>query len=337
MAGRVCFVINPESEVVAAPSYKDRRNALMVAGILQIVMGAGAWLMALLSAVVAQAASRQGVSSASMVPGVIFYLGIGAIFVALGIGTIRARRWARSIWLVFSAGWLVFGVLGGVAMGYWMPRMFQGLAGGGGGPTAPPGVFVIILVVTFSFAAVFLFVVPLCFLLFFRSPHVKATCEALNPGPCWTDSFPLPALAAAFWMAVMGASLTAMPVIYGGWFPVFGTFVKGSAGYVLWGGLLSLCWVSTLGLLRRWRWACDAALVLVLLFSSSSIATYAATDPRELYAVMGMADVQVQMLERMGFMTPAYMVSTSVCFLLPYLVMLLWARLALGRSRGSVD
>ena len=36
----------------------------------------------------------------------------GIVFIILGVGTIRGRRWARALWLVLSGGWLVSGVVG---------------------------------------------------------------------------------------------------------------------------------------------------------------------------------------------------------------------------------
>ncbi len=322
--------MNPNDVIPEVP-YKDRRNGLMIVGILQIVMGAGAWLLALLTGVTVQMAARQGMSAASMLPGLLFYTGAGAVFIGLGVGTVRGRRWARAIWLVVSTGWLVFGVIGLGGMVYWIPRVFEAL--GTMGPNQPPpGVFTIMLVVMLGFGTVFLLVVPLVFVLFFRSPHVKATCEAINPAPSWSDSRPLPVLAAALWVSFLGLSMLAMPFMYGGLYPVFGAFVRGGVGWALWGGTITACAVCALGLFRGRVWACDGALVLVLAFSASSILTYWKADMKELYVSMGMLDAQIQLIEKMGLMSSGYMASTSVCFLCPYILLLAWARYKISRD-----
>ena len=63
-----------------------------------------------------------------MLPNVVLYTVLVVGMFALGIGSIRARRWARALTLVLAWMWLVLGVTTMVMMSVWMPRMLR-LAG----------------------------------------------------------------------------------------------------------------------------------------------------------------------------------------------------------------
>ncbi len=87
------------------------------------------------------------------------YAIVSALLFAMGIGTHKARRWARSGMLVFSWGWLIVGLMDIVFS--WQ----TGLAG-------------------FCFALLST-LLPIPFLLFLRSPSVKATFDYRDPRPRW--------------------------------------------------------------------------------------------------------------------------------------------------------
>lgn len=320
-----------ETQPSVVGEYQDRRTWLLVVGILQIVMGAGAWLLALLSAVMAGSMARQGINTGSMISGVVFYGLGGAVFVALGVGTLRGRRWARAIWYVFSIGWLISGVIGLGAMIILMPGMIRNMIPEGA-PTPPVAAMVVPMVVMGLFMLILMVVVPLIFLLFFRSPHVRATCEAMNPDASWTDALSAPLLAAMLWMGLLTVTFLCMPLAYQGVFPAFGRYLHGAVGIGLWVLAGVMCGVSTYGLSQRAVWGWSLAMLMVLLFAATSIVTYVEAGARELYEAMGMLPMQMEMMERMGLMSTGYMVGTTLMFVVPFLVLLFWARGSLTRE-----
>lgn len=314
--------------------YKDRRTALLVAGILEIILGAGAWLMVALMILGASlAAGAGGGNMASMVPGMAVYGVAGLVFVVLGIGSIRARRWARSLWLVTATSWLMVGVLGVAMMFVIMPGMLQGA--GPGAPPPPPGVQTVILLTMVSFMSVLMIALPGGLILLYRSPHVRATCEAENPQACWTDGCPLPVLGAALWLGSMALSLPWMGLVYGGLYPVFGGFARGAAGHGLWilSGLLS--GVAAWGVYRRNTALWILAILLVVGLGASATVTYAVADIRQLYEGMGIQGVQLEQIERMGLARPSYMIGSTLAAILPLLGLLCWARACFSAPGGS--
>lgn len=309
----------------AGPAFKDRRAALMVVGILEMVLGLGAWGMAGLIVFGALLGARgAGVSMGPLVPGLVMYGVSGLVFLGLGVGSMRARRWARDLWLVISVGWLLCGVMSLVGAAFWLPALFRGAPAGQ--PTPPPGVMMVVMAMVLIFLVLFMIVVPLALFLFYRSPHVRATCEAAQPEPGWTSGRPLPVLAAALWFGVMAAMMAGMPVAYGGLFPCFGRFVGGAAGWFGWWVVAAGCAVAASGLYQRRRAAWWLALTLLVLLSVSAVVTYAVADIGELYRAMGIQGAQMTEIERMGFTRPGFLVGSALAGILPFVALLIWIR-----------
>lgn len=327
--------VSPGVESEVGSGFHDRRTALLVVGILEIVLGACAWLMCALMVLGATMAARQGGASvASMIPGMASYFLAGVVFMILGAGSIKARRWARALWLVVGTSWLLVGILG-IGMAFLiLPGILQGSQAAGGGPAPPEGVLTIVVLVTVGFLSIFMVAVPLALVLFYRSPHVRATCEAVNPWPCWTDRRPLPVLGAALWLGVMALSLPAMAPVYGGLYPAFGRFIGGPAGYALWIGSGLLAGVAAVGVFQRRMPFWWLAFLLVAVQGVSTTLTYAVADLRPLFEGMGVKGDQLVQLERMNLLSPGYMVATTLSAVLPLLGLLLWARTVLPEEPG---
>jgi hypothetical protein len=305
--------MNPPPVNSSVGPYRDRRTALLIAGVLEILLGVGAWLIVGLMIFAASMVTAQGAGSkGSMIPGIAVYGIAGLVFVMLGVGSIRARRWARALWLVVSSFWLIGGVLAAAVVALLMASV--------------AGVESILLIAILSFFAVFMIGLPASLLAFYRSPHVKATCEAAAPEPCWTDGCPLPVLGAALWFASMTLTLPWMGWLYGGLYPFFGHFVRGAAGHGLWmvSGLLS--GIATYGIYRRIHTLWLLGLVLVLGQGISATVTYAVVDPKELFAAMGIEGAALEQIERMGMIRPSYMIGSVAAAILPMVGLLLWAR-----------
>ena len=99
------------------PAYPDRSTRLTVFGIFQILLGCVCGLIGLMLVVVptmgptANAPQGQAMNTRMMIPGMVIYLLLAVAFVWLGIGSLRARRWAWTLTVVLSWMWLVMGVV----------------------------------------------------------------------------------------------------------------------------------------------------------------------------------------------------------------------------------
>ncbi len=319
----------PPAPFVPPAPFKNRRAALIVAGILEILMGLAAFgLVALIFVSFRMAAAQGGVSMASFIPGALTYGAAGIIFVCLGIGSLMARRWARALWVVLSIGWLAIGILSFLFLIIWLPSFLRNVLGAA---NAPPNALTIALVVACGLVGVFMVLLPLALLLFYRGRNVRRTCEAAQPEADWTDRCPLPVLSAAMWIGTLAVLYAAIGFAYGGMFPFFGQMIHGWPGVILWLVMAAAIGGAAVGLYRGRMDAWWSAMALLVILAVSSVVTYLHVDISEFYAAMGLQGPQMAQLEQMGLMSRGYLIWSSLGMLVPYLALLAWALSALRR------
>jgi hypothetical protein len=69
-----------------------------------------------------------------------------------------------------------------------------------------------VIAIAFVFNGVVFVLLPAIWTYFYRSPHVKATCEARDPVARWTDACPLPVLGFCLWLLFSVPMLLVMPI-----------------------------------------------------------------------------------------------------------------------------
>lgn len=222
-------------EVMVTPGVahaRDRRVGLMVFGVAQILIGVICAGLALGAVASAEIATRRGIpgAGAAVASGMVLW-GLAAVyFVAAGIGSIRARRWAQALSVSVSAVWLAGGIVATLMMAIILPRALRQYASTDA--TFAAGVSAITTLVAFV-------LVPLGLFLFYRSEATRLTCERLDPKRRWTDRVPRPVLAVIVVMAFTSVALIANvgnPVM-----PFMGSVVTGAPAALTFFGLAVLC------------------------------------------------------------------------------------------------
>jgi hypothetical protein len=184
-----------------------------------------------------------------------------------------------------------------------------------------PALWVFVLVSGGMISCIYI-VIPIAFVLFYQSRHVKATCERKDPKPRWTDRCPLPVLGLCVMLALGLVSFLVTPM-YNFVLPFFGSFLSGWQGALLWLVNLAVLVYLVRGLykLRPAAWWVTVAWVLFL--TASSIVTFTARDPIEMYEAMGLPEEQLQAMREMNVTAelpmPLLMAAGAVAFL-AYLV-----------------
>jgi len=283
----------------AAPDYRDRGTGLVVFGVAEILLGV-LFALAIPLMLFAQMAAPHGPDSPPR-PQIFSALTVYAVsavaLVWLGIGSILARRWARAILLSLSGAALCAGALGLVTLAIIMPRLFDAIAHSGQRPL-PPGALLLMKVVAMTFMSLYI-LVPLSIFLFYRSPHVKRTCEVRDPVERWTDRCPLPVLALCLLMAFGGIIMLGLLGSFRG-FPVFGIFVPGASGHLLVILFAGLFFYLARGLYRLQIGAWWAALGLMILSAISNLVTFWGPNLGDTYAKMGLDQRSAAMAGQMS-------------------------------------
>jgi MFS family permease len=298
-------------------AHKDRYAGLIIFGVLQLLLACFFALMVPLIIFGAVVTANQGANSPGAMPlsstivGGLVYVLASAWFFTTGIGSILARRWARALILVSSWIWLVSGAGGFVFMLLFMPAMYKQMGSTG---QMPEGALMVMMVVMFVFMSIFYIVVPGLFVLFYRSRHVKATCDTRDPRTRWTDRCPLPVLALCLLFAVWAVSMPLMGA-YGWLFPFFGTILTGWQGAAICLALSAIAAYITWGAYRLKIGAWWSAIVVTCLLAISNGITFSRVSLLDFYERMNFPPQQLEILRQTGL--------SESSFFLWYIVLML--------------
>jgi hypothetical protein len=279
-------------------AFKDRKIGLVVFGIFQILLGVLCSLLLplmILGSLLDKNASS-GTSLSMLIPGMLVYAFLAGWFITMGVGSILARRWARALSLIFSWLWLVCGIGGLLFLLVFMPGMLAKMSQGG---QMPPSAVAIVKLVMFGTLAVIYVILPGMFVFFYRSRHVKATCDARDARTRWTDRCPLPVLALSLMFGFWAGSMSFMG-FYNWAIPFFGCILSGPAG-----AAVAVVLVLVTGYLSWGTWhlsltAWWCAVLSMILWTVSTILTFARVDFMQLYEKMNFPAQQIELMKQSG-------------------------------------
>ena len=275
----------------SAEDHRDRSTGLVVFGATEILIGLAC--ASLIPLTIATASLSPVIDPRVVLPSLVLYGLIAAVFIILGVGSIRARRWAVALTLSLSWVWLITGV-GTMALSWWLlPELWYSLGAASGLDDAAAKVVAIAITL---FLGVIYVVLPGAFILFYRSPNVVATCRSRDFQPDWTDRCPQRLLALTVAYALGGLSIVAVPA-YGFAFPFFGRVLSGPAGAVCWVIVFVLSAALAWGTSRREPWAWWTALVAAGIGGVSSAVTFAVIDASDLFQIEGLLAEQRALIE----------------------------------------
>jgi len=310
----------------AAPLSKDRSAGLVIFGILTILLGAlCAMLIPLMLASQAMAEKSTGVPGnyQAIIPAVAVYGVLAVALVWLGIGSIRKRRWARALLLIGAWIWLVMGVLVMATLAFLLPQIAAGASAQG---QMPAGAKWILVLVPLIFMGIIFLIVPGILVFFYRSPHVKATFERLDPTPCWTDRCPLPVLALSLMLGIGAVSMIGMALTSRSVFPFFGLLLSGPSASA-----------AMIVMVAVWAWCARAlyrldprgwlvVFAVICLFAISHMITYSFHDITEVYGLMGYTPQQREQIAKYSFLKNGVMAWSALIWTLPMLGYLLYVK-----------
>lgn len=316
----------------ASPAYADRSTGLLIFGIIEIIGGVLTFLMIplmLLGLVIGRKAGAATPAS-SMITGALTYAGLAVLLLVLGIAATQAKRWAWALNLIFSWIWLIGGSLITVMMVLVLPgSVLAGMkqaAGRNPNPAAPSTtVMAVVLTLMIVFMAVFFIVLPIAFLVFYRSKNVELTCKNRDPKERWTDRIPLPVVAYGLLIS-FGAAYNLMAAFSRPLFPLFGRYLTGiPAGSILFGFAIVDAVVAVLFFrikVAGW-WLAVVTLGLRLI---SAVFTFTRANLMEAYSRSGWSSQQLEALSRSPFGHGHFLVLWTLALLIPYFGLLLWTK-----------
>lgn len=315
------------------PTYRDRSTPIFAFGVLEILGGGLAALMVpfmLLGLAFGRRASGSTVPLRSIVPSALSYAILAGVLITLGIGTVLIKRWARALNLIVSWLWLIMGVLVTALLIWVMPSAF--LAGmhsadlrTPSGPQLPTLFAAVVLTFVIVICAIFLIVLPIVFLFFYRSKNVEETFRHRDPVERWTDRRPLPVIAAALLYSSAALYFVLISFITP-LFPFFGKYLVGPAGAVIFlvmAAIYVYIAVSMLHLKLRGWWV---AIIVMAFHIVSGALTYARADLLQAYSRMGWSEAQIDAVRRNPILRTGAFLWWSLGIGIAHFVFLCWLR-----------
>lgn len=293
---------------------KDRSGALVFFGIIHFIGGAICLLLILTTV----AAST--VPQASIAQNLLVYSIFAVYLFAVGIGSIRKRRWARALALVVSWIWLVSGVFSCAMLILVMPHIMV---------LVPPSEARMVTILVAAMVAFFYVALPLVFILFYGRLDVRATVEAHDPQVRWTDRVPLPVLGVSLVLAFGALVLianAASPVI-----PLFGAVLTGAPATLTVLALAALLAFVAVQLYRLKESAWWTLVLLQLISGVFAALTLARTDINSVFEKMGVITPQIRAMHlEQIFSNPLLWGLAAVAWIV-YFAFLIWIRRDFGR------
>lgn len=292
--------MSEQKEIAQVTEFKDRKVGLVIFGSLEILFGVFCGLIVLFMlasiSTLAQSPPVKPLNLQMVIPAMTFYGLLAVFFIWLGIGSMRTRRWARALLLVFSWIWLVSGVLGVVLFFVIMPDLFNQIAQN---QKMPGNTIFITQLVIGAVLGFFYILIPGVFVLFYRSKHVKATCEFRDSQVRWTDKCPLPLLALSI-LLILGAYSLSWMLFYGRAVPLFGTIVSGVPGIVVILAVMLILLALARGIYKTNLKAWWGALALGIIGSISGFITFSRFSLLELYEKMQFPAQDMEFVKQSG-------------------------------------
>jgi len=287
------------------PAFKDRSSLLIVFGAVQIILGALCALfipLMLLGIVMSHNEGAPSVPLSTHLMAVAVYFGLAVAFIWLGIGSIRAQRWAHALTLITSWIGLISGIFIVIIVTAILPVSF--LAGIRAASSQNPqatgvstGVMAAILTFMIVIFAVCLIGIPTAFVIFYSRRNVLETCRRRDPVERWTDRCPLPVLAACV-LFISGAVYSLFFGITTPVFPFFGKYITGIPAGIVFIFFAALDFFLAWAVFRRRIFAWWLAVCVIGLRVISYAITFEHRNILEAYSRLGWSSSYVQMLRQ---------------------------------------
>ena len=241
-----------------------------------------------------------------------YYL-IALVFIPLGYGHLRLRRWARPLALALLWFWTVMGVPLCIAF------LFALLSAK---PLSPILSMAVIALTCVAYPAI-----PAVMIRFYRSKAVRATFEKGEPAPHWIESLPVPVIVEGLLLAFYVVVLHAL-ILLNGAFPLFGRWVTGLPGIAIIDivclALVLLIW----GILKQQKWGWWGSLLSFATLTVSWLFTLFTSTWQDVLDALDFPAFERELMERV----PLQGYHLAILAAAPLLLTLV----AILRAKGSI-
>jgi hypothetical protein len=320
------------------PPLKNRRGWLIAFGVVEILIACFCLLLLALMAgglVVLSHANRPtgapGISAAGAIMAVLFYGGLGVLFLILGVGSIKRKNWARIGSQIVSGFWLFTGILSSLFCVFVLPHFMEQQG------NLPPEQLRLISVVMDLLMIVVMVLLPASLLVFYSLKSVRVTCLATGQGqgPMMGSRGqaagppPVSIILLALWECLGALAVLSLLVVRAN--VIFGLVVRGPSAIFLMTAHAILSAIAACLVYRRDYLGWAISLFKNLFWAASWLVTLLSRDLMDIYRQMGFGEQQMQLLRRLPHFQWLISVS-SMAALAVYLILIWYTKKFFSRS-----
>ncbi|MBN1887201.1 MAG: hypothetical protein JW850_04405 [Thermoflexales bacterium] len=293
------MVSNLDTAHVMAPShtiksdYKDRSRLIVAIGALLLLAGMALGFLGPLEMYCFYLFSEGGrfyypgfgfgsFMFGNIAAQIIGYYLIAAALIPLGYGHLTRRRWARPLALTLLWSWLVIGAPLTVVVSFILL---------GSKDLSLPAALAALVFLGLSYV-----LFPALLIRFYGGQNVRRSFEARDPGPSRIEDLPMPALVLSalylFYVVVLH-----ILILFNGMYPAFGVFIFGFQGILLLDVSMACLACLVWGTLRLKAWAWWGAVVLLGLFTFSTVLTFFRYSYLDILAGLAFPPSEIEILD----------------------------------------
>jgi hypothetical protein len=334
--------MSPDLPSQSPPPFKNRRGWLIAFGVIEILIACLCLLFVALMVVgfvalshAKRPAGAPQLSAAGAVIVVLVYGGLAALFLMLGVGSIKCKNWARIGSQIVSGFWLFTGVLSSLFCVFVLPHFMEQQG------KLPPDQLRLVFIVMGLFAVVVMVLLPTTLLVFYSLKSVRATClgTALGRGPTMSSTEravsqpPVSVILLALWEGLGVLSVLCLLIVKAN--VIFGIVVRGPGAILLMMAHAILSGIAALLIYRREYLGWAISLLKSLFWAGSWVVTLLTRDFVDMFREMGLNEQQFQAFRQLPHFQPVIIVSSMSGFVI-FWVLILYTKRFFTRAGAEV-
>ncbi len=263
--------------------------------------------------------------AALVVQNIGYYI-IAALLIPVGIGHVKLRRWALTLTQLYTWFWLGAGILFISNSIVLIPSAFRFYPN--------RDVLVVRLVIIGVSSFIFLVLLPVLALWFYRSDRVRLVFEEHDSNRYWTEKFPLP-LVALLLLFVIIIMVMHIAIFFQSMFPIFGRIMLGRQSVYIVSLCILIMGILIYGTVRLKTWAWWSSLAFVSLLTISSVMSFARHSFYDIIIMMKLPAYEMELLDKLEFLHDYHLVGLVAIPLLITLGLVIYSKRYYEKSDNS--
>jgi len=245
------------------------------------------------------------------------YYVIAALFIPVGIGHVKLRRWVLTLTQLYIWFWLGAGILFFGNFVLLIPSIFK---------LSPHRDVLFLQLVTIGVSSfIVLIMLPVLAFWFYKSKKVKSAFKEHDSNSYWTERYPFSLLALLLLFVIM-IIVMHIAIFFQSLFPMFGQIMLGRQSVYIIALCILVLGILIYGTVRLKIWAWWGSLVYVSLLTISSVMSFSRHSFYDIILMMNLPAYEMEFLDKMTLLHDYHLVGLFTAPLLIILGLVIYSK-----------